>query len=217
MNKEVNIFHNVLCVCRSHVQVVHRQIVPQVASWVKARSLKTAQLSIISLPVCNLISLVNVCCVVNPVRNIGVLPKTGHMKGKISHKCEHLQFTLSDFNSHKINSYGDAQHSLRDIVKYFNREVLSNLWIGKVSIKASSVVKCLKVVKVGHSASLTVMPRVLFLAPVNQRNQGAEIGHHRSVTSLMILQMVYLLTETPDEVENKVVELVIFKLIHLLN
>ena len=29
--------------------------------------------------------------------------------------------------------------------------------------------------------------------------------------------MIYLLTKTPDKVENKVVELVIFKLIHLIN
>ena len=100
MNKKVNIFHNVLCVCRSHVQVVHWQVVPQVACWVKARSLETTQLGIVSLAVSDLISLVNVCCVVDPVRNIGVLPKTGHMKDEISHKCEHLQISLSDFNSH---------------------------------------------------------------------------------------------------------------------
>ena len=90
MNKEVDIFHNVLCVCRSHVQVVHWQIVPQVACWVKARSLETTQLGIVSLAVSDLISLVNVCCVVDPVRNIGVLPKTGHMKGEISYECEYL-------------------------------------------------------------------------------------------------------------------------------
>ena len=60
------------------------------------------------------------------------------------------------------------------------------------------------------------MPRVLLLAPGLQRDQGAEISHQRGVTSLVVLEMVYLFTETPNEMENEVVELVIFKTIHLL-
>ena len=111
MDNKVDTFHDILSVSRGDVQVVHRQVVPQVPSRVKARSLKTTQLGIVSLPMRYLICLVDVCCVVDPIRNVGVLPKTGHMKCEIGNERKYLKIGLVQFNSHQIQSNCDAKHS----------------------------------------------------------------------------------------------------------
>jgi hypothetical protein len=163
---------------------------------------------------CHLVCLINVCCIIDAIRNIGILPKTGHMQYEICYCRKHLKIRLVNFDSREIKADRYPEHSLARHIQDLNRSMLCIFRIREVQIKVAGIIKCLVVMKISHRAPVLVESRMVVSAIVHQGHEGAEIRHQRGVTALMILQMVNLLGKAADEVVDEKVEGVLLEVVH---